>query len=367
MTFINEILNYDSLSIVGLQKNTGKTVSLNYVLDRLPVDKKRIAVTSIGIDGESTDQVTRTQKPEIYLRQGMYFGTSEMHYRQRKIVSELVDVSDESTSLGRVVTAKALTYGKLLLSGPSSTGGLKRWIKDMHRVGIDLVIIDGALSRLSLASPAVSQSMILATGAAYSNNMNTLIQRTAFVVELINIGLTNDNNLKLLFPIEKGVWYVDSEDVLHEIEAVSSLSQEIHFEGMDDCQTLYVAGALVDGFLEKVRKNPKLKTVELVVRDFTKIFVTPQQYRMFVKAGGKIRVLQKSKLIAVTVNPTSPSGYVMDSDVLCKRLSEAIQLPVYDLMKNNVDVFAPQTYQNCVCETEAYQDCVCEKQTRTTR
>ena len=87
MTFIDDILNYDSLSIVGLQKNTGKTVSLNYVLDRLPVESKRIAVTSIGIDGETTDQVTRTKKPEIYLRQGMYFGTSEMHYSKRHLVS----------------------------------------------------------------------------------------------------------------------------------------------------------------------------------------------------------------------------------------------------------------------------------------
>ena len=63
MTFIDDILNYDSLSIVGLQKNTGKTVSLNYVLDRLPVERKRIAVTSIGIDGETTDQVTRSARP----------------------------------------------------------------------------------------------------------------------------------------------------------------------------------------------------------------------------------------------------------------------------------------------------------------
>ena len=42
--FINDILNYDSLSIVGLQKNTGKTECLKYVLDRLPVQTKRIAV-----------------------------------------------------------------------------------------------------------------------------------------------------------------------------------------------------------------------------------------------------------------------------------------------------------------------------------
>lgn len=334
VSFIDEILKYDSLSIVGLQKNTGKTECLKYVLARLPLERKRVAVTSIGIDGETTDQVTRTQKPEIVLRQGMYFGTSEAHYRQRRLVSELIDVSDESTSLGRVVTARALTQGKILLSGPSSTLGLKRWMSDVRRHHIDLAIVDGALSRLSLASPAVSQSMILATGAAFSINMSHLVQRTAFVVDLINIGVTGKRNLKLLTPLDKGMWWIDTDGELHEMEAVTSLSQQVQFHGMDRCATIYVAGALVDSFLEKVRKNKSLKQVELVVRDFTKIFVTPQQLRLFEKNGGSIRVLQKSKLIAVTVNPTAPSGYVLDSEVLCDKLSQAINLPVYDLLKN---------------------------------
>ena len=335
LPFIDDILRYDSLSIVGLEKNTGKTECLKYVLDRLPVQHKRIAVTSIGIDGETVDQVTRTQKPEIVLREGMYFGTSEMHYRQRRLVSELIDVSDETTSLGRVVTARALTTGKILLSGPSSATSLRRWMSEMHRLDIDLVIIDGALSRMSSASPAVSQSMILATGAAYSANMSTLVSKTAHVVDLVNLPLTSEDNIRRLLPLEKGVWFIDKQGNLNSLDAVTSLSKDIHFEGMENCETLYVAGALVDGFLEKVRKNRSLKQVELVVRDFTKIFVTPQQFRLFIKAGGRVRVLQRSKLIAVTVNPTSPSGYVLDSDTLCNKLSEAIQLPVYDLIKNN--------------------------------
>ena len=211
MPFINDILRYDSLSIVGLEKNTGKTECLKYVLDRLPVQTKRIAVTSIGIDGETVDQVTRTQKPEIVLREGMYFGTSEAHYRQRRLVSELIDVSDENTSLGRVVTAKALTGGKILLSGPSSASGLRRWMQEMHRFDIDLVVIDGALSRMSSASPAVSQSMILATGAAYSANIATLVSKTAHVVDLINLDLTSQGNIARLMPLEKGLWFIDKE------------------------------------------------------------------------------------------------------------------------------------------------------------
>ena len=335
MPFINDILRYDSLSIVGLEKNTGKTECLKYVLDRLPVQTKRIAVTSIGIDGETVDQVTRTQKPEIVLREGMYFGTSEAHYRQRRLVSELIDVSDENTSLGRVVTAKAITGGKILLSGPSSANGLRRWMNEMQqRFGIQLVVIDGALSRMSSASPAVSQSMILATGAAYSANIATLVSKTAHVVDLINLDLANEGTISRLMPLEKGLWFIDKDGGLNNLDSMTSLSRDIRFDGMDNCETLYVAGALVDGFLEKVRKNKSLKQVELVVRDFTKIFVTPQQFRLFIKAGGRISVLQKSKLIAVTVNPTSPSGYVLDSDTLCGKLSEAIGLPVYDLLKN---------------------------------
>lgn len=332
--FIDDIQKYDSLSIIGLEKNTGKTETLKYVLDRLPIDKKRIVVTSIGIDGETTDQVTLTQKPEIVLREGMFFGTSEMHYRQRRLVSELIDVSDVTTSLGRVVTAKALTGGKILLSGPASTVGLRQWMADMRRFDIDLVVIDGALSRMSSASPAVSQSMILATGAAYSANLPTLVQKTAFVVDLINLPLTDGEDIRRLLPLEKGVWWTDGDGQLHELNGLTSLAKEIRFNGMEQCRQLYVAGALVDGFLEKVRKNKNLRQTEIVVRDFTKIFVTPLQFRTFLKSGGSIHVLQKSQLLAITVNPTSPSGYVLDSDMLCGKLTEVTGIPAYDLLKD---------------------------------
>src|SRR5574344_2052674 len=164
MPFIGEILNYGSVSIVGLDKNTGKTECLNYIIKRLPLHSYKVAVTSIGIDGESLDQVTSTAKPEIVIREGMFFGTSEKHYRQRNILSELYAVSDESTALGRVVTAKALSEGKVLLSGPSSGSALKRWMSSLTEFGIDLILVDGALSRLSTASPAISEAMVLSTG-----------------------------------------------------------------------------------------------------------------------------------------------------------------------------------------------------------
>ena len=351
MPFIAELIKYKSCSIVGLEKNTGKTECFNYVMQRLPLDKIRVAVSSIGIDGETTDQVTKTAKPEIFLREGVYFGTSEKHYLTKLLTSELLEISDENTSLGNIVIGKALTPGKLLLSGPSSTNGLRRWMNEMQKYDIDLTIIDGALSRLSLASPAVSESMILATGAAYSANINTLVQKTAFVVQMINLELTSQENHDTFIDINNGVWAIDegtgnreqgtgngeqgtgNEVNLVDLKVASSLSININTDGLKKCKTLYVSGALTDNFVNHIRQNKIFNETEIVVRDFTKIFLTPMTYNTFVNGKRKITVLQKSKLIAVCVNPTSPNGIVLDSEKLCKTLSEAINLPVYDLKK----------------------------------
>ena len=54
-------------------------------------------------------------------------------------------------------------------------------------------------------------------------------------------------------------------------------------------------------------------------------------YNAFIKKGGTLKVLQKTKLIAVCVNPTSPEGYVLDSEVLRREMQQALQVPVYDV------------------------------------
>ncbi len=339
MPFIKEILNYDSLSIVGLEKNVGKTECLNYILCRLPLQEKRVAVTSIGIDGENKDQVTSTKKPEIFLREGMYFSTAESHYKERRLVSELVEITNERSSLGRIVTAKVSVGGKALISGPSSGVSLRRWVSGMEKFGIDLTIIDGAISRLSSASPAISKAMILSTGAAFSSNIQTLVQKTKFVVEMIGLPKLDDVTRDTLCDIESGVWGVDNNDNIIDFGltsalAISSLKVDIT-KGM---RIIYTVGALTDKLLKLVSDSKNIKNVTLVVKDFTKIFVSETAYRVFCSRGGKIMVLQKSKLIAVCVNPTAPNGYVLDSDILCGKLEEALKLPVYDIVKNKYDI-----------------------------
>lgn len=92
MPFTGDILNYRSVAVVGTAKNTGKTECLNYIIRQLQSKPVTMAITSVGIDGESCDQVTRTPKPEIDLYSKMLFVTSETHFRQRRFTAEILDV-----------------------------------------------------------------------------------------------------------------------------------------------------------------------------------------------------------------------------------------------------------------------------------
>lgn len=324
MPFVKEILQHRSLSIVGLEKNTGKTVCLNYVLRRLAEEGVPVAVTSIGVDGEQVDSVFATAKPEITLYEGMKFITSEKHYLQRRLVSELLDVDAQRTSLGQLVTARVLCQGKVLLSGAATTGKLCEQIARFE----ELVVVDGALSRLSLASPTVTDAMVLATGAAVSPNLQQLISKTRFVHRLINLEEAQGVHVE---GIGTGLWGLDAEGQAHDLGIASAflLGREEH-DLFRFGRTLFVSGAATDRLLRYLL--PQREPTTLIVRDFTKLFITPELFAEFLRRGHRIQVLQRSRLLAITLNPTSPNGYRLNSRQACDQLSQALGTPVYDVM-----------------------------------
>lgn len=336
MPFVKNILAFKTVSIVGLEKNTGKTECLNYIINRLKSTKKKIALTSIGVDGEQRDIVSNKPKPEIKIEAGSIFISAEKHYLQRRITSEILEVSDEHTSLGRLVTAKAITADKVLLSGPADTHTLKKTIAQMDKFGVDLTLVDGALSRLSLASPAITDGMILTTGASLSANLPELVKRTKFVVDLINLPKVELSLKNKLDDFTEGIYIVDDKLELHNLQVQSVFMLEKLKENIFDYgNRLYVTGAVTNQLLEFLRMQKNIKHIELIIRDFTKVFATPEVYASFVNKGGKIKVLQKTKLIAVCINPTSPQGYHLDSDKLKNALQDALKMAVYDIKKLN--------------------------------
>jgi len=332
MPFIRDILPFSSVSVVGLEKNTGKTECLNYILKRLKSSEKQIAVTSIGVDGEDVDRLYHNTKPEITLYDEMVFVTSEKHYREKRLTAEITDVSSRKTVLGRLVTARVKSSGKVLLSGPPDTLWLQKILQTMKERHIDLTLVDGALSRLSLASPAITDAMILTTGASLSENLAKLLQITAFACKMMALEEVEPLLKQQLEPIEKGIWAIDDAGKIHDLNIPSVFgmgerSGEIFKHG----NTIFVSGAISDNLLNNLRIQPQSKEMTLIVKDFSKAFLSEDTYKAFVNHGGVIKVLRKTKLIAVCVNPVAPSGRRFDSDELQQKMKEILDVPVYDV------------------------------------
>lgn len=332
MPFVRDILRHRSLSIVGMEKNTGKTVCLNYILRRLNELGAHVGVTSIGVDGEQVDSVFATAKPEVTLYEGTHFITSEQHYMKRQTVSVLEAVDSHRTALGPLVTARVLVRGKALLSGAATTGILRRHIEQLSSKGVDIAIVDGALSRLSLASPTVTDAMILATGAAVSANIKQLVSKTKFLYNLILLDETTPALREQLSGIPSGLWAVDSDGEPHDLGIASVfLIDRAEKDILRFGKTLFASGAVSDRLLRVLAA--KGRDITLIARDFTKLFITSEAYMEFTRRGGRLMVLQRSRLIAITLNPTSPQGFLLDSKSTCDALSDALQTPVYDVKK----------------------------------
>ncbi|MDD2388009.1 MAG: hypothetical protein PHP52_14640 [Bacteroidales bacterium] len=334
MPFIDDILKHKSLSIVGTEKNTGKTVCLNYILKRLVEKNKIPAITSIGIDGESLDQVTNTQKPEIELNYNSIFVTSEKHFATKSIDAEILDVSNRKTSLGRLITARAKSKGKLIFSGPPETVWLKEVIKDLTLYKPDIVLVDGALSRKSFGSPSVTDSMILTTGAALSANMQTLVKKTAYLYDLIKLKQWKSDIADTLLGIESGLWAIDDSNNIHDLNIPSVFLLDKAVDNLLEYgNRLFISGVINDKILDKLRIQANIDKTEIIVRDFTRIFAGQNSLNSFLDKGGKIKVLLKTNLMAVCVNPLAPNGFLLDSEKLRTLLNKKLNLPVYDIKK----------------------------------
>ena len=331
MPFVEKLLEYKSVSFVGMEKNAGKTQTLNYVLNRLrSFSDVSLAISSIGIDGEQVDQVTETAKPEITIFKGTKFVTAQALYRQKEITACIESVSSQSTALGRLITARAVSDGKVLLAGPSGTKQLKEYIDRLSHE-VDLCLIDGALSRMSFGSPCITDAMILSTGAAVSASLPTMVAKTRFTYELTQLPKYQGDEIDDLKQKENGIFAV-SEDEIIDLKIPSLLMIDRYKDRIfEHGRRIFVSGVLNEKFMQFVCTQKQIESVEIIIRDFTKNFASADSIHRFLNRGGRLSVLYPANLIAITANPISPSGYNFNNEQMLEALSQAIPMEIYNI------------------------------------
>ena len=315
---LNIIKNYQTIGIVGLAKNTGKTTTLNYIIENYKSQK--IGLTSIGLDGESFDQITYLPKPKIYIYEHMVVATARSLLNDVKFTYRILEETNLQTALGPIVVIEAVTEGYIVLAGPTTNKELNKVINLIKKY-VSVVLIDGAFNRMTFASVESMDAIILATGASISSDMNLTITKTKQVVSSFMLPKTNsmlDSKHKMAVKFENQIEYFKDKDLNKLIDS-KDMIKAIEFKG---ALTMKMAEFLV---------LYKFKHMDIIVEDATKILLNPQAYEYLSYLNNKIFVLKQVPLIAITINPFSPTGNHYDKDLFLKEMNKEFTHPIYNI------------------------------------
>ncbi|HLR35336.1 MAG TPA: hypothetical protein VK071_08440 [Tissierellales bacterium] len=346
---------YKTISIVGMAKNSGKTVTLNFLIEEAINKNITIGVTSTGRDGEPLDLVTETEKPKIFVEKGTLVATTTDLLPMGDAKVEILEVTDYRTPLGFIVIGRVKDKGYIQIAGPQRSSEIKKVSERMLQLGAEFVIIDGAIDRKSSAAPSISESTIVSTGAVLSRDINKVIEETLHLVNLFKLSKVEDKEVRLLTNklIREGkVAIIDSTknmDNLYEIDERYKVNElkvktalncgNIIGENIEE-NTKYIVlpGSLVKKTVEDIiQTSKKYKSVKIIVEDGTKIFIKPKDWLKFQKQGIEVEVLNDLNLIALTINPYAPEGYFFEPEKFLTQMRTYIKdLPVYDLLLGGI-------------------------------
>ncbi len=320
---------YKSLAVCGMAKNTGKTVTLNHLISGASGRGVPLGLTSIGRDGEAYDVLTFRRKPAVVVEPGCLVATAEMCLNSGTAALSPLERTGLRTPLGTVVAARAETGGTVELAGPSRVEGLRNTVERLHRLGAELVLVDGAVDRRGPASPRVTQAFVLATGAVLAPTIDEVVRITRVRVTQLTLPVAPAGLRSLLSP---GFVTVVAGDGVQRIPVAAAMRGALagRAAGRGGIRVI-VGGALTEGLLREL----VTRGIGVVVRDATCVLMDDDLFSRFLKAGGRLEVLEPMNLAAVTVNPTSLEGPGFDAAGFHRAVREALPgVAVYDVVKD---------------------------------
>lgn len=328
------------ISIVGMAKNAGKTVTLNHLLDEMNEKGLCAGLTSIGRDGERQDVVTKTDKPMIYARRNTIVATAEMLFNLSEVKMAVLEVTEHHTAMGRVIIGRTLSDGFVQVGGPVSNAAIRDVSEKMLAFGADYCLVDGALDRTSSASPAITDACILSTGAVVSRDMLKTVDQTAYRASLFSLKEVERSEVKALWKLAEDIKkpiLVDTTGnhvVLSEVATALGAGRVIAENIDDTITTLIIPGALVtQTIMDVVQTTPNYRNLTWVIGDATKIFIDHKDWLYFIRIGVNIEVHRSIKLLAITVNPYAPAGYFYDSKLFRAAMLQRVkEIPILDVM-----------------------------------
>lgn len=310
-----------TLAVMGMTKNTGKTVCLNHLLAQAHADRIAVGLTSIGRDGEERDQVFFIPKPPVLVTPGCLVATATDTLLRAKTRVKHIDTTGIRSPMGDIVIVKALDAGEMEVAGASRSQDQLTVIRLLKQCGADMVLLDGALGRSQHASPALADGVVLATGAAIGGGIQDVLRKTQDRLAILGVLTAPSHLAKLVKPVFDqggiGIWDQQGECLFHETIPTINAAPVLQALKLTSVSTLAVSGAvgklLWQAIQSLLMQHPGLT---LVVSDGTKLFIDAIDLKTFERQGGQVLAYRGIRLLGITVNPFSPTGASLDAQAL---------------------------------------------------
>lgn len=327
---------YKTLSIVGMAKNAGKTTALNYFIEEADDEGIQLGITSTGRDGETSDLVTGTEKPRVFLYEDTIVSVPHQLYELADAGLEILEMTRMGTAIGELMLCRVAESGYVQIAGPVATADTKKLCGKMLDMGAELIMIDGAIDRKSIASPETSDAIILSTGAVISRRMDKVVEETAHIVGLYSLPELPEEDIREILSCgdaEDHVVIIDKAGHANQLDLTTGLGASRFIDSAidEDARYVYIPGALTDSVISDIQMK-KLRQVRFILKDPTRIFINSVKWRQLLKRGFTVNVLKNIRIAAITVNPYSPLGYTFDHRALRDAMQEKVpEIPVIDV------------------------------------
>ena len=317
------ILNHHKVvGIFGLAKNTGKTTSLNALIETYKDDV--IALTSIGLDGEDYDQLSFLPKPKILAYPNFIIATAKETLKNLKNYT-IIEETPHLTSLGNIVIIRIHQKQHVLLAGPTTNKALNDIALKLKKLAT-FTIIDGALNRKTFTQIKAIDGLILATGASVASRFEETIEITLNTVYLYTLPTSH---LKISKHSE--VVHVH-EDKAKEYNHKNTLEHII--SKLKENDSLFIKGAITDRIIDSIIAR-NMKNIELVAVDASKYLFNVKKVKYLKALNIQLNVLHQIPLIAITINPWHPQGLHYDEKEFKETLKKHTQIPIFNVLERN--------------------------------
>lgn len=315
------------VTVIGLCKNAGKTTVMRRLMEEL--EDECLGLTSVGRDGEATDLVTGTEKPDLYIKKGDLFATGRGMMRLCDGTLEVAALTGVMTPVGEVVIFRALSDGYVQLAGPSAAGQLPPLCEQFAALGADRVIIDGAAGRKSLAGTGAEGTALLCTGASLDRDMGQVVAETAHICRLFAARRPEEAELRAALDACRerfALFRPDGEPL--ELPVDEGGSPRWGKLPRERC-VLWVGGGVTDPLLKTLARRGAPLT--LAAADATHVLAGRAAMELFLRVGSRLVVRRELTIAAVGANPWSAYGWHFDPGRFSEELRRVIDLPVVNV------------------------------------